>query len=371
MDIAINWPLFFFITTLLLPYSVDINAETGQPNEQKTLKILRNSIEPGEISVLEWTSGQSFSGRPVKSPVTVVHGSGPGPTLCLVAAIHGDELNGVEIVRRIGESLDPATTQGTVITVPIVNVYGLTSNSRYLPDRRDLNRFFPGNPTGSAASRIAYSFFTKVISYCDYLVDFHTGSFKRSNLPQLRSDMNNPAVAQFVQHFGSIVVLHKAGHSKTLRSAATTYGIPTVTFELGQPGSIQEEHVEYGLKTINYLMASLGIVDSNKPELDPQPVYFNSRWVRANSGGILFSKRELGEEVKTGDLLGTIINPITNIQIDLLSPVAGRVLGMALNQFMLPGYAAFHIGISTNTESMIENEQVGTDEYSEHQEEFD
>ena len=330
--------------------------------EQSPLTILKEVVQPGELRELSWSAGQSFSGKTVKPPVIVVRGSKPGPVLCLVAAIHGDELNGIEIVRRVIRNLDPAEINGTVIGVPIVNIFGFTGNSRYLPDRRDLNRYFPGNPRGSAASRIAYRFFTQIIKHCNYVVDFHTGSFKRNNLPQLRADMNNPMVQEFVTHFGSTAVLHKSGHGKSLRAAATQAGIPTVAFELGQPGSLQEEYVESGIETIDTLIGNLGILKKLHLWFEPQPIYDGSRWVRVNSGGILMSKVAIGANVKTNQLLGYIINPLTTEQLKIVSPVKGRVLGMALNQFMLPGYAAFHIGVSSDTSSMIDSDDDESDE---------
>lgn len=340
---------------------------------QLPLTILKAVVQPGELRELSWSAGQSFSGKTIKPPVIVVRGHGAGPVLCLVAAIHGDELNGIEIVRRVIRNLEPADISGTVIGVPIVNIFGFTANSRYLPDRRDLNRYFPGNPTGSAASRIAYRFFTQIIKHCNYVVDFHTGSFKRNNLPQLRADMNNPAVQEFVSHFGSTAVLHKSGHGKSLRAAATQAGIPTVAFELGQPGSLQEEYVESGIETIETLIGNLGILKKLRLWFEPQPIYYSSRWVRVNSGGILMSKVAIGANVKINQLLGYIINPLTTEQIKLESPVKGRVLGMALNQFMLPGYAAFHIGVSSDSSSMRDEEQLDndSDESDEADDEYD
>jgi uncharacterized protein len=327
-------------------------------SEQPPLKILKDIVQPGELKELSWSAGQSFSGKTIKPSVLVVRGLKAGPSLCLVAAIHGDELNGIEIVRRVVRNLDPMEVNGTVIGVPIVNIFGFTGNTRYLPDRRDLNRYFPGNPNGSAASRIAHRFFTQIINHCDYVVDFHTGSFKRNNLPQLRADMNVEKVREFVEHFGSVAVLHKSGHGKSLRAAATRADIPTVAFELGQTGSLQEEYVESGIKTMDTLIRNLEILKRFHLWFEPQPVYYGSRWVRVNSGGILISKVEIGAKVKKHDILGHIINPLTTEESEILAPFNGRILGMALNQFMLPGYAAFHIGITSDTTTMVKEEKL-------------
>lgn len=324
---------------------------TEKKKAQDALVILGEEVLPGEKRVLSWSIGQSFSGRSIDPPVLISHGKKAGTTLCLTAAIHGDELNGIELVRRVIGDLDPEDMSGTVIGVPIVNIYGFSSNSRYLPDRRDLNRYFPGREHGSSASRIAYLFFNQIIKHCDQLVDIHTASFKRNNLPQLRADLNNPQVRDFTRYFGSTTVLHKTGIRGTLRGAATSSGIPTVTFEIGQPAILQPELVDFGVKAIETLMDKLGIIQKLRLWSEPQPIYYGSRWVRADKGGILSSTVKLGQLVKEGDLLGYIINPLSSDRTEIIAPEDGRILGMALNQFMLPGYAAFNIGIVSSSTS--------------------
>ena len=268
-----------------------------------------------------------------------------GPTLCVTAAIHGDELNGIEVVRRVLYDLEPEKLTGAVIGVPIVNLQGFRRSSRYLPDRRDLNRYFPGNPNGSSASRLAHSFFTEVISQCDALVDLHTGSFQRTNLPQLRADLRNPKVVELTQGFGSTVVLHSDGASGTLRRAATDAGIPTITLEAGGPARVQDDAVSHSTKGVMTLLNELEMYDNVTQWGTREPVYYRSRWIRADQGGVLFSKVELGESVDLDQLLGTITDPITNVQTELRASDRGRVLGMALDQFVMPGFAAFRIGI--------------------------
>ena len=203
----------------------------------RPIVLLDTTVQVATAARLSWSPAQSFEGIAAPTPVLVVNGAKPGPTVCLTAAVHGDELNGIEIVRRVLYDLDPERLSGAVIGVPIVNLQGFRRSSRYLPDRRDLNRFFPGNPTGSSASRIAYSFFNEVITHCNVLVDLHTGSFHRTNLPQLRADLSNPQVANMTNKFGSTVVLHSIGSKGTLRRAATDAGIPAVTLEAEERSS--------------------------------------------------------------------------------------------------------------------------------------
>ncbi len=285
---------------------------------------------------------------PVSTPVLVVNGKFAGPTLCLTAAVHGDELNGIEMVRRVMHDIIPDKLSGAVVGVPIVNLQGFRRGSRYLPDRRDLNRYFPGNPSGSAASRIAYSFFTEVIQHCDALIDLHTGSFERANLPQLRADLRNPDVVTLTQGFGATVILHSKPAKGTLRFAATAAGVPTVTLEAGGPSELELKEVKHGVKGIETLLNTLGMVKKIRLWGEAEPVYYRSTWVRANRGGILLADVTLGSTVRQGDLLGTITDPMNNASTKLHSPHSGRIIGMARNQVVMPGFAAFHVGIATD-----------------------
>lgn len=327
-------------------------------NEQPSLFLLGSEVQPATSARLAWSPEQSFDGIAVPTPVLVVNGAKRGPVLCLTAAVHGDELNGIEVVRRVMYDLEPAKLSGAVIGVPIVNLQGFRRGSRYLPDRRDLNRFFPGNPDGSLASRIAHSFFNEVINKCEALVDLHTGSFKRTNLPQLRADLNNPDVVDLTRGFGSTVVLHSAGSGGTLRRAASDRGIPSVTLEAGEPARLQEKEVEHGTKGIMTLLTELGMYRKVTFWGSREPVYYRSKWVRADRGGVLFSEVELGERVSKNQVLGTITDPITNVKSTLRASINGRVLGMALNQFVMPGFAAFRIGIEAPDRDARESESV-------------
>ncbi len=279
----------------------------------------------------------------------IVNGVGKGPTLCLTGAIHGDELNGIEMIRRVLQDLDPARVNGAVIGVPIVNLQGFRRGSRYLPDRRDLNRYFPGNVTGSSASRIAASLFDNIIRKCDGLVDIHTGSLNRTNLPQLRADLRDAKVRKFADGFGAFTVLHSHGTTGTLRRAATDAGIPAVTLEAGEPGRLQSTQVREGTTGIVRLLDALGIVNRMNLLTEPRPVYYRSTWVRSDFGGILFSLVRLGQLVSPGDTLGTVTDPVTNSHNLIYSPVRGRVVGMALNQVVMPGYATFNLGIEATS----------------------
>lgn len=328
-------------------------------------KLLGSSVEPGQTLSLIWSASQNFAGMALETPVLVSHGTQPGPVLCLTAAVHGDELNGIEIVRRVLFSTNAKKLRGTLIGVPIVNLHGFQRSSRYLADRRDLNRHFPGNLEGSSASRIADSFFRSVVKHCDALVDLHTGSFHRTNLIQLRADLSDPRVVALTSGFGATAVLDDKGAVGTLRRAAVEVGIPAVTLEAGEPTRLQLSQVEDGTKVIKSLMHDLGMLKKGFVWNEPQPVYYESSWIRADRGGILMSTVALGAKVKKGDLLATITDPITNKQSLIYAPYDGLVLGMALNQVVMPGFAAFHIGIERPTEEVVTEAEAAAEKAAE------
>jgi predicted deacylase len=330
------------------------SQEAAGGSEKATLKakgrvrLLGAEVAPGARKRLTWTSGAAMEGFVSPVPVIVLNGKGPGPVLCLTAAVHGDELNGIEVVRRVLDDLDVEELNGAVIGVPIVNIQGFYRGTRYLPDRRDLNRYFPGNPRGSAATRMAHSFFTEIVKNCSALIDLHTGSLNRTNLPQVRADLRGAQVERMTRAFGATVVLHSVGDRGSLRRAASEAGIPAVTFEMGEPMRVQPEQVEHGAKAVETLMYSLGMTRQRRYWGDPEPVYYASKWVRVDHGGILFSDVALGERVSEGELLGVVTDPISNQQHRVYAPTGGRILGMALNQVVLPGFAAYRIGTVTS-----------------------
>ncbi|MEM7079530.1 MAG: succinylglutamate desuccinylase/aspartoacylase family protein [Pseudomonadota bacterium] len=321
----------------------DPSAESAGDKPPAPTDFKTTLVAPGTLGRTEWSAGETLHGASIPTPILVAQGTRPGPTLCVTAAVHGDELNGIESVRRLMHNINPAKLTGTVIGVPIVNLQGFQRHSRYLADRRDLNRFFPGTPRGSAASRLAYNFFHDVISRCDGLVDLHTGSFHRTNLPQLRADLKNPAVLELTEGFGATVILHSQGGQGTLRRAAVEAGIPAVTLEAGEPLRLQENAVAHTVKALFTLLDTMEMYNRRSLWGNPEPTYHSSTWVRADQGGILLSKVKLGKRVKAGDILGSVTDPITNEQVNIAAPYAGRVIGMALNQFVMPGYATFHL----------------------------
>lgn len=314
------------------------------PEKASSFTLLGSEVMPGTSTRLAWSPGIQIAGLSQPTPVLVVNGVNAGPTLCLTGAVHGDELNGIEIIRRTVYDLNPEKLSGRVVGIPIVNLPGFQQASRYLPDRRDLNRHFPGSETGSLADRIAHSLFENMIRRCDMLVDIHTGSLKRTNLPQLRADMNNPDVARFTRGFDRMAVVHSSGSAGMLRTAAVEAGITTVTMEAGESHRIQEHQIEAGVNSLTSLMEKQGMISRMFVWGDPEPVYYDSDWIRADHGGILFSEVELGANVSEGEILGYVADPITNAQHPIRSTSKGRIIGMAVDQVVMAGFAAYHIG---------------------------
>ncbi len=349
--------------TGLKKITAPVTKQSSKPAEEpsdNSLMLLGMAVPPGAARRLSWGGHEIFEGISETTPVLAVNGAEPGPVLCLTGAVHGDELNGIEIVRRVIHNLDAARLQGAVIGVPIVNLQGFRRASRYLPDRRDLNRHFPGNPKGSSAARIAHSFFNEVIVHCDALVDLHTGSFHRTNLPQIRADVRHPAVVDLTHGFDSMVVLHSPPAEGTLRRAATEAGIPAVTMEVGEPMRLQPEEVERGEEGIESLLNTLGMIRKLRFWSEPQPVYYESAWVRSDHGGLLITSVALGQQVNKGQSLGTVTDPITNQIREIQAPASGRVLGMALNQVVMPGFAAIRLGLPTSEAQVIRSaQQIG------------
>ena len=341
------------------PTELEIEIEEAQPGRKKLI-ILGAEIPADTSTRLAWSPQTSIAGLTLPTPVLVINGADPGPTVCLTSAIHGDELNGIEVIRRVMYDIEPEDLNGTLIGVPIVNLQGFQRGSRYLPDRRDLNRHFPGEPSGSLASRIAHSLFTEVISHCEFLIDIHTGSLRRTNLPQIRANMQIPKVAEFVDGFDKIAVVHHPGNSGMLRTAANAANVVAVTMELGESLRIQENQIAAGTYSINSLLDKLEMYPRMFIWGEPRPAYYESVWLRVESGGILFSEMGLGQDVLQGDVLGIVTDPITNQSTQIKSPINGHIIGMAVNQVVVPGFAAYHIGIKSTQEDMAKSEATST-----------
>jgi len=247
-------------------------------------EILGNSIAPGEKLKFKLMPGQHFESAYVDMPVFVARGTAPGPTLGITSAIHGDEINSVEIARRVFDRVSAEELAGTLVVLPIINRHGFITRQRYTADRQDLNRYFPGNPQGNITSVLAYFVFTKVIKHCDALIDLHTASFYRQNLPQIRVDLQNPRALEMARYFGAGIILGKPGLRHTLRWEATQAGIPTILYEGGEPNRFQLDEIKLGVKGVLNVMAYLEMLDRSPQATGPQHIFTTSTWVRVPPG---------------------------------------------------------------------------------------
>ena len=345
------------VTPALAPPAGDPDAmgpPLPHPEATPNFPLLGSEVAPATAARLAWSPDGSISGLASPTPVLVVNGHRPGRTLCLTAAVHGDELNGIEIVRRVLYDINPGKLSGRIVGIPIVNLDGFRRGSRYLSDRRDLNRHFPGSPDGSLAARIAHSLFAEILVHCDVLVDIHTGSLGRTNLPQVRADMRRPEAAEVTRGFGNIVVLHSPGSRNMLRRAALDQGIVAVTLEVGESRRLQDKPVAAGVLAINRLLQHQGMYSRLFRLGSPEPIYYESLWVRAPEGGILLNDIKLGAFVEKDSVLGAVVDPITNVRTPIQAPVNGRLIGMAVNQVVMPGFAAYHLGTEAPEEEPVE-----------------
>ena len=282
---------------------------------------------------------------PTSLPVRVIRGKKDGPVVFISAAIHGDELNGIEIIRRFRKLSILKRIRGTVILVPIVNVYGIMTLSRYLPDRRDLNRSFPGSQKGSLAGRIAHIFFDEIVSKCDLGIDLHTGAIHRSNLPQVRTNIENAYIFNLAKAFGAPVVLHSEIRDGSLRAVAQEEGIPILLYEAGEALRFDEKSIRIGVHGIvNVLRENnmLPKVSRKKPPKLPV-ITKSSQWVRASESGILRTIKALGDTVQKDEVVAYIDEPMDDVYFEIKASFDGIIIGKSEIPLVQAGDAVFHI----------------------------
>ena len=302
-------------------------------------------VRPGERGQFEIPAALLPTQTPLNLPVTVVNGPRRGPRLWLSAAVHGDELNGVEIIRQLLDRLGPEELSGAVLAVPIVNVFGFIQQSRYLPDRRDLNRSFPGSPRGSLASRLAHLLMTEVVARCSHGIDLHTATVERSNYPQVRANLDDPETLRCARAFGAPVMVHSVVRDGSLRAAATRLGMPVLVYEGGEPRRFNADAIEVGVRGVLGVMAELGMLPSTQiPPPAPSILVAESKWIRARHGGLLRLTVEEGQDVAAREPLGTIADPFGGEAVLVRAPFAGLVIGRTNNPVVHGGDAIVHLG---------------------------
>ena len=305
---------------------------------------------------------------PVSMSVHVIHGKKTGPVLFVSGGIHGDEVIGVEIIRRVLATPSVARLQGTLMAVPIVNAYGLINHSRYLPDRRDLNRVFPGSDTGSLAARLANRFLTEVVAPSDLGIDLHSAAIHRTNYPQVRVAPGEPQLEALAATFGAPILMHSPLREGSLRKAAREVGTPVLLYEAGEGLRFDEFCVRAGVAGVLRVMRHLGMIAGrgvSPPKAAPQ-FCASSKWVRAPMGGLLRIFKGDGALVREGDLLATVSDPFGETERNVLAPFDGIIVGRAVMPIVNEGDAVFHIGRVASVkraEGAVENlaAQLGDD----------
>jgi len=314
--------------------------------QAKSLWINSQEILPGSNTTMNLPAGKLYTNTPLNIPVHVIHSKHDGPRLFIFAAIHGDEINGVEIIRRLLKLSRLRRLRGSLIAVPIVNVHGLLSHSRYLPDRRDLNRCFPGSEKGSLAARLAYLLMEKVVSQCTHGIDIHTGAIHRSNLPQIRASLDNPETERLAQVFDVPVIIASDLRDGSLRQACAEKGIPMLLYEAGEALRFDEVAIRAGVKGIINVMRELHMLPPSKTQrrrhIEPV-IARSSYWVRAQDSGILRTLIPLGARVQKDTLLAMLADPMGNTEIQVLAPYSGIVIGRTNIPLVNEGDALYHI----------------------------
>jgi predicted deacylase len=360
-------PVYWSIILLACVYTVNVVAipaaaqkaparateDVSSTPSWGALKALGVEIQAGTKQRLASMPMNDFVGMRMAVPVWIARGQRPGKTLAVTAGIHGDELNGVEIARRIFSEADPKELSGTLVVLPVLNRHGFLAGSRYMNDRRDLNRAFPGSPRGSSASIIAHSVFGPAIRRADALVDLHTASDKRINLPQIRTDLSSPAALELARHFGIGVVLNGAGPKGSLRRTALDAGIPAIIYEAGGVHILQTEEIERGVTGVRNVMRYMGMIPAEKSADSPKAiVYKKTRWLRVPTGaaGMFLTSHKTGDEVKRGEQMGEVVDPLSDKTVPIVSPDDGVIIGMVVPTVVYTGDALFHLGL----EHMVE-----------------
>ncbi len=332
---------------------------------QPPLAIGGESVAPGERKTIHLPLPYFYTHAPTTMPIHVVRGRDPGPSLLVTSALHGDEINGIEIIRRILGNRSLGRIKGTLILIPVVNVFGFVGQSRYLPDRRDLNRSFPGSPKGSMAARLGNLLMTEILPSCTHVIDLHTGAVGRENLPQIRATLaGNPELERLAKAFNAPVVLDASLRTGTFREAAHLKGIPSLVYEAGEALRFDELSIRAGTTGILNVLAHLGMVrqPARRKQMVP-PVAKSTQWIRASQSGVIRSLVSLGAHVSAGDTLAYITDPFGEHEETIASPVTGIVIGRTRLPLVHEGEAIFHIAKFAQAAEAAESIEVFQDAF--------
>lgn len=307
-------------------------------------------IRPGERRFINLSVSKLYDFTEVTLPLEVIRGKRSGPTLFISSTIHGDEINGIEIIRRLLNYKPLKKLCGTLIIIPVVNIFGFNSLSRYLPDRRDLNRSFPGSSKGSLAAQLAHLFTEEILDKCTHGIDLHTGAMHRSNLPQVRGFIDDRVTRNLAFQFGVPVIINANSRDGSLRAEARKKNIPILLYEGGEALRHDEHVIRIGVKGIKAVMQAIGMLPSNPKRERPEA--FISRktvWIRAPAAGILTPKKHLGAHVEENEILGFIRDPFGQHKVPVPAKVGGIIIGEIRLPLVNKGDALFHIATFIHT----------------------
>ncbi|NJK41083.1 MAG: succinylglutamate desuccinylase/aspartoacylase family protein [Acaryochloridaceae cyanobacterium SU_2_1] len=306
------------------------------------------TVAPGTDRRIELPIARLITQTMLSLPVRVINGSQDGPHLWLSAAIHGDELNGVEIIRQVLAKIKAKKMRGALLAVPIVNVFGFLEQSRYLPDRRDLNRSFPGSVRGSLAARLAHLFMKEIVSHSSHGIDLHTASHHRTNFPQIRANLDDPETYRCARAFGAPLMIHATTRDGSLRQAAAQKGISVLLYEAGEAQRFDAEAIQQGVAGILQVMVRLGMLEEKgyaSPPKDSIEIR-ETKWVRSPRSGILHRQVGLGQSIKKRQELGYIVDATGDRNVKVQSPTRGIVIGCTQNPLVNQGDGIVHLGVT-------------------------
>lgn len=322
-------------------------------------------VKRGHRTRINIDMGSIYDFTDVKMPLEVVRGKKEGPTLFICSTIHGDEINGIEIARRLLDHRSLKNICGTLIVIPIVNIFGFNDRSRYLPDRRDLNRCFPGLKNGSLTSQLAYKFMQEIVQKSDFGIDLHTGAFHRCNYPQIRADFSNEKTFELAKAFGAPVLIGSNVRDGSLRASVAQMNIPMILFEAGEALRFDEDNIKIGVEGVLNVMKKIGMIKGRLKKTHSKKTFVanSSSWVRAPHSGIHIAHQTLGKHVKKGDVLGEISNPFGDHKILVKANESGVIIGVSKLPLTNKGDALFHIACEKGNKDFVD---VGSNQMHEH-----
>jgi predicted deacylase len=303
------------------------------------------AIYPGERRDIELSVAPTYTHDTLSISVQVLRGKLPGPRLFVCAAIHGDEINGVEIIRRLLKNPRVAKLKGTLIAIPIVNIYGFIHHTRYLPDGRDLNRTFPGSARGSLTGRVAHTFMKEIVANATHGIDLHTGARHRSNCPQIRANLDDPATLAITEAFGAPLAINARIRDGSLRQVASEMGVPVILYESCEALRFDEIYIRAGEQGIINVMRHLGMLRKRRGHSKPPIISQGSNWIRAPESGVMRVLVPLGSEIARGQVIAIIADPLGTREVDVVAQHAGIVIGRTNLPLVYEGDALFHVAI--------------------------